>query len=234
MPPTRTEALTAVLDTIAAFEINYDQYHEYLEAQWAIDSALTGNINSLLGFCQTLGWSELVPVLQGMTPLRGIAPESLSTLQDFVIPEARRLLAASDIEKPVSPIQWFWELLHPRICALARPRYEKGFFGDAVESSFKELNDAVKRIVRDTDGREMDGAAMMMTAFSPNNPIVRLTELKTETDKTIQLGYMQIMAGSMTGIRNPNAHANLNPDSTQTLHLICLASLLMHKVDERI
>jgi len=45
---------------------------------------------------------------------------------------------------------------------------------------------------------------------------------------------MQIMAGSMTGIRNPKAHGNLNPDSTKALHLICLASLLMHRLDERI
>jgi hypothetical protein len=37
-----------------------------------------------------------------------------------------------------------------------------------------------------------------------------------------------------TGIRNPRAHGNLSLDSTHTLHLICLASLIMHKVDEGI
>ena len=146
----------------------------------------------------------------------------------------RRDLAGSDIEKPASPTQWFWDFVHPRICALARPRFEAGFFGDAVETSFKELNDAVKRIVRDADGRDLDGAGMMTTAFSLQNPIIRLTELNTETDRCIQQGYMQIMAGSMTGIRNPKAHGNLNPDSTKALHLICLASLLMHKLDERL
>jgi hypothetical protein len=130
MHPTRTEALTAVLDDIAAFQINYDQYHEYLEAQWSIDSWLCGKINSLLAFCQTLGWSEIFTHLQGMTELRGNAPESLSSLQDFVIPEARRLLAATDIETPSSPTQWFWEFVHPRICALARPRFEAGFFAE--------------------------------------------------------------------------------------------------------
>ncbi|MBI5281457.1 MAG: hypothetical protein HY858_07225 [Candidatus Solibacter usitatus] len=52
--------------------------------------------------------------------------------------------------------------------------------------------------------------------------------------RRLQQGYMQIMAGSMTGIRNPKAHGNLNPDSTKALHLICLASLLMNKLDERI
>ena len=88
--------------------------------------------------------------------------------------------------------------------------------------------------MRDEDGRELDGASLMTTAFSVQNPIIRLTELVTETDRNIQQGYMQIMAGSMTGIRNPKAHGNLNPDSTTALHLICLASLLMRKVDERL
>ncbi len=234
MPQTRTEALAAVLDDLAAFEIGLNEYYDDAEPMGVIDTLLAGKINSLRAFCQTLGWSELVAQMQDMTPLQGNAVESLSIIQSFVIPEARRLLAGTDIESPPSPTQWFWQFVHPRICALARPRFEAGFYGDAVEASFKEVNDAVKRIVRDTDGRELDGASLMTTAFSPQNPIIRLTALATETDRNIQQGYMQIMAGSMTGIRNPKAHANRNPDSTKALHLICLASLLMHKVDERI
>jgi len=92
---------------------------------------------------------------------------------------------ATDIETPRSTTQWFWEFVHPRICALARPRFEAGFYGDAAEVSFKEFNDAVKRIVRDTDGRDIDGAGLMTTAFSPQNPIIRLTDMATETDKNI-------------------------------------------------
>lgn len=233
MQTSRTNALNAVLDDIE-FKFGLNPYYDDLEPQSVIDSFLTGKINSLLAFCQTLGWSELVAHLREMTPLNGNAVEALSTLKDFVIPEARRLLATTDIETPRSPNQWFWEFVHPRICAIARPRFEAGFFGDAVEASFKELNDAIKQIVRDTDGRDLDGASLMTTAFSPQNPIIRLTSLTTQTEKDIQQGYMQIMAGSMIGIRNPKAHNNLNPDSTKAMHLICLASLLMHEVDERI
>jgi uncharacterized protein (TIGR02391 family) len=234
MPKTRAEALSAVLDDLAKVEIGLNDYYDDVEPQSVIDNVLTGKINSLRAFCQLLGWSELVAQLQDMTPLQGNAIESLTMIQNFVIPEVRRQLAATDIEQPQSPTQWFWEFVHPRICALARPRFEAGFFGDAVEASFKEVNDAVKRIVRDTDGRELDGAGLMTTAFSPQNPVIRLSALITETDRNIQQGYMQIMAGSMTGIRNPKAHGNLNPDSSKALHLIALASLLMHKIDERI
>jgi hypothetical protein len=43
---------------------------------------------------------------------------------------------------------------------------------------------------------------------------------------------MEIFAGAMTGIRNPKAHGNVNPAAKEALHLICLASLLMHKLDD--
>jgi uncharacterized protein (TIGR02391 family) len=234
MTQNRIDALNSILDYLDRFEINLNHYYDDAEPQGVIDSVLSGEINSLRAFCQLLGWSELVTHMQNMTPLRGNAVESLASIQAFVIPEARKLLASSDIENPPSPTQWFWQLIHPRVCALARPRFEAGFFGDAVEASFKEVNDAVKRIVREGGGRELDGACLMTTAFSLQNPIIRLTGLVTETDRNIQQGYMQILAGSMTGIRNPKAHGNLNPDSNKALHLICLASLLMHKIDERL
>ncbi|HEY9752686.1 MAG TPA: TIGR02391 family protein [Coleofasciculaceae cyanobacterium] len=234
MPQSRAAALKALLDDLASTEIGLNDYYDDAEPQGIIDNVLTGKFDSLRAFCQLLGWPELVGHLKNMTPLRGNAIESLAIVQNFVVPEARKLLETADIDQPQSPTQWFWDFVHPRICALARPRFEAGFFGDAVEACFKEVNDAVKRIVRDTDGRELDGAGLMTTAFSPQNPVIRLNTLTTETDRSIQQGYMQIMAGSMTGIRNPKAHGNLNPDNSKALHLIALASLLMHKIDERV
>ena len=102
-----------------------------------------------------------------------------------------------------------------------------------MEASLKEVNDSVKQIVRNTNGPELDGASLMTTAFSVQKPLIRLTALQTQTDRNIQQGYMQIMAGAMTGIRNPKAHSNIALSRDRALHLICLASLLMHKTDER-
>lgn len=231
----RIDALTSVLDCLETFRIDLSQYYGYdPEPKGVIDDVLTGKINSLRAFCQTLGWSDLVTLMRDMTPLRMTAVESLEVIQSFVIPEARRLLLKTDIEEVPSPTDWFWELVHPRVAALARPRFEAGFFGDAVEASYKEINDSAKRIVRDIDGRDLDGAALMTTAFSPKKPLIRLNSLQTETERNIQQGYMRIMEGAIIGIRNPKAHGNLNPSASRALHLICLASLLMHKIDERI
>ena len=234
MAKSRTDALTELLDELDDITIDLNAYYGDAEPQGVYDNVLTGKIDSLCAFCQVLGWSDLVTRLQSMTPLQCNAVESLELVKQFVIPEARRLLATSDVEKVAEPTQWFWEFVHPRVCALARPRYEAGFFADAVEACFKEVNDAVKRIVVADCGRELDGASLMTTAFSPANPLIRLTELANESDRNIQQGYMQIMAGSMTGIRNPKAHGNLTIDSSRALHLIALSSLLMHKIDERL
>ena len=229
----RTKALTDILDDLAAFEFNVNHYYEDPEPQGFYDSLLTGKLESLQAFCQALGWSELVPSIQQITPLQGNAVESLEIIKSFIVPEARRLLSITDMEAVPSPTDWFWQLIHPRIAFLARPRFTTGQFGDAVEASYKEINEVVKRIVRDDHGKELDGASLMTTAFSRDKPLIRLTGLETTSDKNVQQGYMQIMAGAMIGIRNPVAHGNLNPDASTALHLICLASLLMRKIDER-
>ena len=230
----RTTALNKILDELEKFQIPLNPYYDDAEPQGVIDNILSGKINSLRAYLQLLGWSELVTQLEGMTPLQGNAVEALELVQSVVVPESRRLAATSNIEQQRNPIEWFWDFVHPRIKALAKPRYEAGFFGDAVEACFKEVNDAVKRIVHEEHGRELDGAGLMTTAFSIQNPLIKLSPLNSETDRNIQQGYMQIFAGSMIGIRNPKAHGNLNPDSSKALHLISLASLLMHKVDERV
>lgn len=234
MSTIRTESLDKLVSELETFEIDLNQYYDDLEPQSVYDSLLSGKIDALSHFCQVLGWSDLSGQLQELLPLRFTAPEAMERVQGYVLPEIRRLMEKTEIDSSPNPTDWFWDFVHPRIKSLARPRFEAGFFGDAVEASFKEVNDTVKRIYRESEQREADGAGLMNAAFSPGNPIIRLAALETETDRNIQQGYMQIFAGAMTGIRNPKAHGNLNPDARKALHLICLASLLMCKVDERI
>lgn len=230
----RADAINKIIEVLNTFEINVGQYTSDLDPQGWYDADLTGKLDALSCYCKALGWSELSDVLSELLPLRGNAIEALERTKGYVLPEVKRLLDQTDVDLAPTPTDWFWDLVHPRICALARPRYDAGFFGDAVETSLKEVNDTIKRIYLQETGNEADGAGLMTSAFSPANPTIRLNEQTNETERNIQKGYMQIFAGAMTGIRNPKAHANLNPDSRKTLHLISLASLLMFKIDERI
>jgi len=125
-----------------------------------------------------------------------------------------------------------WCLLHPKIVEISKSRFDTGHFADSVEAAMKEVNNKIKMIVKDKIGREYDGANLMTTALSVQNPVIRLADLSTESGRNIQLGYMHIFSGSMTGIRNPKAHGNLVLDIKRATHLLVLASLLMYKVDE--
>ena len=84
MKQIRVEALTKILNDLEDFRIDPNQYLSDAEPQGVYDTVLTGRINSLLAFCQTLGWSELVAKLQGMTPLGADALQALEVIQSFV------------------------------------------------------------------------------------------------------------------------------------------------------
>jgi uncharacterized protein (TIGR02391 family) len=128
----------------------------------------------------------------------------------------------------------FWDDIHPSISRVARPRYESGHFADSVEAAFKEINTVVKDHVKRKTGEELDGAPLMQKAFTPNHPLIVLDDLSTESGRKIQEGFMQIYAGSMIGIRNPKAHANVVIDDKRARHFLYLASLLVYRLDERL
>lgn len=126
----------------------------------------------------------------------------------------------------------FWGMIHKDIIRVAKDKFEDGYYADAVESAFKEINKYIKKIVRDKTGEELNGANLMYKALSERNPIIVLDDLSSETGRNIQKGYMQIFAGAMTGIRNPKAHENITVSKDRATHFIFLASLLMYKLHE--
>ena len=131
-------------------------------------------------------------------------------------------------------VEDFWARVHPSVAQVAKDRFNASHYADAVEAAFKELNSRVKAYIKRATGQELDGAALMNRAFSANSPIIRLADLSTQDGQDIQKGYMQIFAGSMTGIRNPKAHSNITIDAPRAVHLLYLASLLHFVFDERL
>lgn len=157
-----------------------------------------------------------------------------SLLQNFVYSltaedDPLRMLISNGYKLPEGG---FWNMIHPSVVSISKKKFEDGHFADSVESAFKEVNNLVKQIVKNKTGEELDGAVLMNKAFSPKNPIVILDDLSSDTGRNIQLGYMQIFTGAMTGIRNPKAHNNLTITPDRAIHFLFLASLLMFKIDE--
>jgi uncharacterized protein (TIGR02391 family) len=98
----------------------------------------------------------------------------------------------------------------PELRAVVAQLYEDGYYALAVEEGCKFLNNLVKRRAKEPT---LDGARLMNRALSPDNPVLRLNSLATQSDRDEQLGYMQILAGLMTGVRNPRAHEHSFLDS---------------------
>lgn len=108
-----------------------------------------------------------------------------------------------------------------------RAVYLDGHYSLAVEEAFKCVNNTVK----DRSGLQADGASLMRAAFSPKTPYLRLSELRTQSQSDQQLGYMDILAGCMTGIRNPRAHEHRHRDEPGVaLELLSLANHLLRMV----
>ena len=108
------------------------------------------------------------------------------------------------------------------------PLFRDRHFARAVEEAFKYLNNAVKE---KSEIDNQDGAALMRNAFSANSPVLFLNTFQSQSDRDEQQGYMDIFAGSMTGIRNPRAHDHqLADDPDVALELLVLANHLMGKL----
>jgi uncharacterized protein (TIGR02391 family) len=109
-----------------------------------------------------------------------------------------------------------------------RDLFRNGHFALAVEEAFKYVNNLVKA----RSGLATDGQSLMNSAFSPASPVLKLNPLTTQSQKDQQLGYMQILAGCMTGVRNPRAHEHRYLDEPHiALELLALANHLSRLVN---
>jgi len=123
-------------------------------------------------------------------------------------------------------------VMHPVVLRVAEPRMEAGQYADAVESAFKELNNAVKEKVRTKFDKELDGQKLMQRVFAQDNPILFVKDnLDTQTKKDTQQGYMMMFSGAMSAIRNPKAHQNMTISRDDAIRKLMFASMLMYKLD---
>lgn len=118
--------------------------------------------------------------------------------------------------------------LHPEIARAASRLFKDEHYANAIEAAVKALNG----IVRLRSGLEIDGTSLMERAFSPANPILRFNQLRDQSDKDEQKGYMMLFSGAVSGLRNPRAHAFVKDEPERALEFIAFVSLLAKLVDE--
>jgi uncharacterized protein (TIGR02391 family) len=214
-----------VLDEIDNFVLDLDS--EYYSD---IVQMVLGKIDAMRSYFEVYGFLDLVSKIDESEPDEDNIISVLELLRGYIIPDARRRLSK---EHTNSDIESFWSHLHPKVRKIAKSRYDAGHYADSVQAILKELNNNIKTHSKELIEKELDGSNLMNHVFSYKNPIISLADLSTETGQNIQKGYMQIFSGTMTGIRNPTAHENLQIDKIRTIHYLYLVSLLFSVFDER-
>lgn len=171
-----------------------------------MDTSLRGNIDMVVG-----------NVNSAKTMLTAL----IETLQEQIgddngDAESRTLRAYSGLD------------LHQEIARASSQLFKDGHYANAVEAAVKALNG----LVRLRSGLEHDGTTLMERAFSPGNPVLKFNELRDQSDKDEQKGYMQMFSGAVSGLRNPRAHGFIHDKPERALEFIAFVSLLAKLLDE--
>lgn len=119
--------------------------------------------------------------------------------------------------------------LHQAIERAAGQLFRDGHYANAVEDAVKALNTLVKL---NSGVEDKDGSMLMEYVFSPKNPILKFNNLSDESDINEQKGFMMMLSGAVTGIRNPRAHKIIKDDPEKAMEFIAFISLLAKLVDQ--
>jgi len=141
--------------------------------------------------------------------------------------EKRGDLSADSRPSPRAFLQYL--NLHQRIADVAAELFEDGHHWQAVFEASK----ALVNLVKERSGRhDLDGAPLMRTVFSRNDPILAFNELKDQTDLDEQEGMMHLYEGMVLGIRNPGSHAFPEGPQQRAVEYLSLISLLAYRTQE--
>ena len=98
----------------------------------------------------------------------------------------------------------------PGLISFCKKLFVDGHYSMAVFRAFTYVANTVKQKSGIAD---KDGSSLMKTVLSLNSPVLRLNPMQSQSERDQQLGYMEMFAGSMTGVRNPRAHEHDLVDS---------------------
>ena len=184
--------------------------HEYLEI-WA------GPMNIYMNDGEFVHGADL-----GRTKVIGILKGLIERLK-----EKKGDLAAG---ASPAPSTYFDRLnLHHRVLEVSKELFLDGYHWEAVFAAAKALVNYVK----ERSGRyDLDGAPLVRTVFSRNNPILAFNDLADPTDQDEQEGMMHLFEGAIIGIRNPGGHSFPEGPEQRALEYISLLSLLAYRVQE--
>lgn len=91
---------------------------------------------------------------------------------------------------------------HPEVLKCCSDELLKEDYFHAVQEAAKSLCERI----RDISGLQTDGAELIQTAFSTNNPYIAYNSLRTLSEKNQQNGLKEMLCGVIHMVRNVTAH----------------------------
>ena len=141
--------------------------------------------------------------------------------------------AHEDTSFPYTDQHWlhlFDQLIdHKGLRQVCRNLYSDGYYAISVERAFIYVDNTVQSHSGLTSKY---GADLMRSAFGVKSPVLKFNSLQSLSERNAQQGYTEILAGAMTGIRNPLAHDHSLVDDPKTaLEQLVLANHLMKRIE---
>lgn len=115
-------------------------------------------------------------------------------------------------------------IFHPLVIATAGNLFRDGYYRQAILDTYIMLIDQVKI---KSGRKDLDGTGLVQTVFSPNNPLLKVSNNRDE-----QQGFMWLFSGAVMAIRNPKAHRMITQtDPQRTYEWLAFASVLLRVLD---
>ncbi len=171
-------------------------------------------------------FQQMITKLEKLIKEKSYIYQSTTNFKENVISILVDLGTAYNLDQTVD----FYINLHPKVKEHILILFKNGHYTQAIFESVKALNNYVKEKAQIFD---KDLSDAMAKAFNENNPIIKLNDLITRSDKDEQEGFRFLYMGTMKGIRNPKAHENiLQNDKNKTLEYLAFLSLLFRRAEE--
>jgi len=147
------------------------------------------------------------------------------------------MLTTLELEEGVYPPDLYSMLsLHPVIRKKTEKLFKEGNYNQAVSEAYMAIIDMVKEKAgypKGSDGKEIDGTALMEHVFSPKNPLLKFNEMRDRIEIDEQMGLMELFKGAVLAIRNVFHHKSRNHQENPyiTIEYLQFASFLAKKLD---
>lgn len=160
---------------------------------------------------------------------------SFSGLEYGADGQFRRIAAAQTLdeaEKRVRTIRSKFQgrRVHPEVLKYCRVELLQDNYFHAVFEATKGL----AQRLRDMSGITTDGAVLVDTVFSIERPLLAMSALQTDTERSEHKGFASLLKGCFAAVRNPLAHEPkiLWEGEEDAADYLSLISLLHRKLDD--